>query len=163
MKIIKTGTEYFFELPDDYEFQDENGNVIEAKKIVLKKKKPKYPQSYEECCAIMGFGFKWDNPFLINKETHPYIKNIDNLMEGLCKLLFCRDAYWRIAGDWKPDYDSGVDKFGLICYDGEIQRTGAVTHWERHCNKVLDFPTAEMRDAFLENFKQLIEECKELL
>ena len=25
------------------------------------------------------------------------------------------------------------------------------------------FPTAEMRDAFYENFKELIEQCKELL
>ena len=27
----------------------------------------------------------------------------------------------------------------------------------------LAFPTEEMRDAFYENFKELIEECKELL
>lgn len=30
-------------------------------------------------------------------------------------------------------------------------------------NYLLDFPTAEMRDAFYENFKDLIEQCKELL
>jgi hypothetical protein len=30
-------------------------------------------------------------------------------------------------------------------------------------HNVLAFPTAEMRDAFLENFKDLIELCKELL
>lgn len=30
-------------------------------------------------------------------------------------------------------------------------------------NVILDFPTKEMRDTFYENFKELIEECKELL
>jgi hypothetical protein len=30
-------------------------------------------------------------------------------------------------------------------------------------NVVLSFPTEEMRDIFYENFKELIEECKELL
>jgi hypothetical protein len=33
----------------------------------------------------------------------------------------------------------------------------------RHKNHILVFPTAEMRDAFYENFKDLIESCKELL
>lgn len=28
MKTIKTGTEYFVELPEGYQFVDENGNVI---------------------------------------------------------------------------------------------------------------------------------------
>ena len=33
---------------DDYIFKDENGNVINATKIVLEKKKKEYPKSYEE-------------------------------------------------------------------------------------------------------------------
>ena len=49
MKTIKTGTEYFVELPEGYQFVDENGNVINATKIVLEKKK-EYPKTYEECC-----------------------------------------------------------------------------------------------------------------
>ena len=34
---------------------------------------------------------------------------------------------------------------------------------ENYRNTVLAFPTKEMRDAFYENFKDLIEQCKELL
>jgi hypothetical protein len=30
-------------------------------------------------------------------------------------------------------------------------------------NKILVFPTSEMRDVFLENFRGLIEECKEFI
>ena len=64
---------------------------------------------------------------------------------------------------WEPDYDSGVDKFGIICLNGVVQESNPTTNWERHLNKVLDFPTREMRDAFKDNFKKLINECKELL
>ena len=36
-----------FNLPDGYIFKDENGNVINATKIVLEKKKKEYPKTYE--------------------------------------------------------------------------------------------------------------------
>lgn len=120
---------------------------------MVEEEKPKYPKTYEECCKVM----KCDPWFEMNTCYH------GNELSHLYRLLICRDAYWKLAGDWKPDYDSGVDKFGICCYDGVIVKTNAVQHWERHYNKVLDFPTAEMRDAFYENFKDLIEECKELL
>ena len=153
--------EYGLPCPDGYQFTDENGNVINATKIVLEKKKPKYPQTYEECCAIMGFGFKWVNPFRINRDTHPYIKNLDNLMEGLCKLLICRDAYWKLADYWKPYWTiySGP-KHCIIYSDNQIKWQGK--HFVTEA-KVLAFPTEKMRDIFYENFKDLIEECKELL
>lgn len=142
--------------PNNYEFRDENGNVIQAKKIVLEKKKPEWPKNFKECLGIMNDG-----------ETMACLDKCYGykgpLITKFQELLFYRDTYWRMAGDWKPDYDSGVDKFGIICYDGVVQKSGASSHWERHCNKILDFPTAEMRDAFYENFKDLIEECKELL
>ena len=162
---LLTGKVEIWDLPEGYEFRDENGNVIEAKKIVLEKKKPKYPQTYEECCAIMGFGFKWDNPFCINKDTHPYIKNLDNLMEGLCKLRICRDAYWKIAGEeiglgksWEPDWNSLEPKYVI-----SISKNSVKLIWEQYYHRVFAFPTKEMRDVFYENFKELIESVKELL
>ena len=138
-------------LPDGYEFRDENGNVIEVKKIVLEKKKTKYPKTYKESIEILDY-----------KDVLDVVK-IPTLLSALEHLLVCRDAYWKIAGDWRPDYDSGVDKFGIVCYDGMVTKTSAVQHWERHLNKVLEFPTKEMRDAFYDNFRDLIEECKELI
>lgn len=159
MKTIKTGTEYFVELPEGYQFVDENGNVIEATKIVLEKKKPMYPKSYLDCLKVLGIGDY--------AEVFGYKCELLNQFQTL---LVCRDAYWKIAGEemglgkpWKPDYDSGVDKFGITCYDGMVTKTSAAQHWERHLNKVLDFPTKEMRDAFYECFKKEIEQCKELL
>ena len=43
-------------------------------------------------------------------------------------------------------------------------RSGFIQKEEiRYRNAILTFPTEEMRNAFYENFKELIEICKELL
>ena len=44
-----------WQLPDGFEFRDESGNVIQARKIVLEKKKKEYPKTYEKCCYVLGF------------------------------------------------------------------------------------------------------------
>ena len=87
------------------------------------------------------------------------------LLFNLEKLLICRDAYWKIAGEqlgldkpWKPDWTSGKP-FHCISVSGNIIGKGK---WYTD-NKILAFPTEEMRDTFYENFKDLIEQCKELL
>jgi hypothetical protein len=168
MKTIKTGVEKFFTCPEGYQFVDEHGNVINATKIVLEKKKKEYPKTYEECRKVLEIE---GNSLLINtKNITDYERDLGNLMGQLHRLIICRDAYLKIAGEemglgkpWEPDYDSGVDKFGIICLDGVVQESNPTTNWERHLNKILDFPIREMRDAFYENFKELIESCKELL
>ena len=161
-----------FICPEGYQFVDENGNVINATKIVLEKKKKEYPKTYEECCKILGIlnvdlCFNADyRSFDASKEQWKRL----GLMNQFYQLLICRDAYWKIAGEemglgkpWSPDYDSGVDKFGIICLNGVVQESNPTTNWERHLNKILDFPTRAMRDAFKENFDPDIEICKELL
>ena len=120
-------------------------------------KKPKYPDNYEECVRIA-------------KNIHGYDIHIDvpaygELMESFVKLLICRDAYWKIAGEemglnvpWEPDWNDLNRKYfiSLTC-DG-------INLYDDFRNpQVLAFPTEEMRDAFYENFKDLIEQCKDLL
>lgn len=143
----------------------------DGKWFVVKKKKA-YPKTFEECCKILGLlnvdlCFNADyRSFDASKEQWKRL----GLMNQFYQLLICRDAYWKIAGEemgldkpWEPDYDSGVNKYGIICMNGVVQESNPTTNWERHLNKVLDFPTKEMRDAFKENFKELIESVKELL
>ena len=161
-----------FECPEGYIFKDENGNVINATKIVLEKRKKEYPKTYLECCDILGI------QDIISQGVNGYLKD---KLEALQKLLICRDVYWKIAGEemglgkpWKPDYtnpnkkrfaihsyvvrgEDGVYRLIPVYYKiGERQDTLG----ERY---ILEFPTEEMRDAFYENFKELIEMCKELL
>ena len=128
-------------------FYDDKGNIIDTKEIIMKKKQPKYPNTFIECakildcyCATHIDGYKHD------------------LLGNLQELIICRDAYWKIAGDWKPNFSIYNEKFAIAYYYGKIQTTMATNY-----NRVLSFPTAEMRDVFYENFKDLIEECKEFL
>lgn len=161
-------------LLDGYEFRDENGNVINATKIVLEKKKPKYPQTYEECCKVFGLnhylGLSWNSYDVYSGVINSLPKRIEDIakkLESLSKLLICRDAYWKIAGEemglgksWEPDWGNpDHDSYPTITRcGGKIIRTSIYTH-----DCPLTFPTEEMRDAFYDNFKELIEGCKELL
>ena len=157
-------------LPDGYIFKDENGNIINATKIVLEKKKKEYPKTYEECCEILGVNS--DNFLTITNyydgevETTNYERGLLNNIAALWYLRICRDAYWKIAGEemglekpWEPDWkDNYQKKWTINFYQDEINLTnGPNVHF------VLAFPTEEMRDAFYENFEKLIESCKELL
>ena len=143
--------------PNGYIFKDENGNVINATKIVLEKKKPKYPQSYEECCYVLDID---DRELVFNGEYRAsklYWKQLGKL-NFLNKLLICRDAYWKIAGEemglgkpWEPTMETVY----CVSRNDSSYRGGK--------RNILEFPTAEMRDAFYEAFKELIEICKEFL
>ena len=141
------------EVTNGYEIKVENG------KCYVVKNKPQYPNDYEECCEVLsildnrGFGF-------INLSE---CENI--LMSRFIQLKRCRDAYWKLAGTemgldkpWKPEWASGKP-FYCISVNGNIIDKGK---WYTD-NKILAFPTKEMRDAFYENFRELIEQCKELL
>ena len=153
---LPSGNQNVWELPDGYQFVDENGNIINAQKIVLEKKKKEYPKTYEECCKVLGYG---------DIETYCFFHNgaDKGLFEALYRLKVCRDAYWKIAGE-----EMGLGK------PWETSKDKMVYSFYRHSNEIetdifsgesvtFEFPTKEMRDAFYENFKELIEQCKELL
>ena len=139
-----------FNLPDGYIFKDENGNIINAQKIILEKKSSKYPKTYEECSTINGAEGRISLS-IIGKFT---------------RLINARNAYWRVAGQemglgkpWKPDWaNQESPKYCIASCEGRVKTA------ERYIvNTILAFPTAEMRDAFYEVFREEIEICKELL
>jgi hypothetical protein len=69
-----------------------------------------------------------------------------------------------LGNPWEPDYsEESYEQGSPIKY--VIYYTGNNITKGRMCTPsyILAFPTAEMRDAFYENFKELIENCKELL
>ena len=132
------------------EVKKEYGLKFKNGKFLFFKKLPKYPKTYEDCCKAL----------LLNPEKATYsvcgLEYKRHLIVNFQRLLVCRDAYWMIAGGWKPDIMYG----DLYCigYDGNV-----ITWKMQGGCRLLAFPTAEMRDVFYENFKELIEECKELL
>ena len=154
---LPSGTTKIWECPKGYQFVDENDNVINATKIVLEKKKKKYPKTYEECYKIMGV-----------KLSDCYIQGYKSpLLEDLQELLICRDAYWKLYGEemglGKPWELSIGTPIYYIYYNRTVGTIKNDYADDIQGNVILAFPTAEMRDAFYENFKELIKQCKELL
>ena len=164
-------------LPEGYVFKDENGNIINATKIVMEKKEKVYPKTYEECCEILGVD---PDSFLAitscyegEVETTDYELGLLSKFASLWKLRICRDAYWKLAGEkmglgkpWEPDWENSEERrYSIVNIEGDINLPETtLTKWIlKVTNKILVFPTIEMRDAFYENFKDLIENCKELL
>ena len=157
--------------PEGYIFKDENGNEINVQKIVLEKKKMEYPKTYEECCKVLGVNS--DNFLSIrnlyrddgDEELTDYETDLLGKFDSLWELRICRNAYWKIAGEemglgkpWEPDWNTSEPKY-VIAYTSH----GIEKQWETTYCKGLAFPTAEMRDAFYEVFREEIEICKELL
>ena len=140
-----------------------NIEVDEGEYYAVRRKK-EYPKTYEECCKVLGVDP--DNFLSIrnlyredgDEESTDYERDLLGKFDYLWELRICRDAYWKIAGEemglgkpWEPDSDTR-------CY--VISRDSAYGWGSFH---ILEFPTPEMRDAFYENFKEKIEQCKELL
>ena len=121
------------------------------KLAMVEEEKPKYPKTYDDCVIYDREGSSFNRAIRLSK---------------LEKLLVCRDAYWKIAGEemglgkpWKPDWNNDNQfKYIIICRRDHVNKD---TYTAKNC--ILAFPTEEIRDAFYENFKELIEECKELL
>ena len=151
---------------EGYIFKDENGNVINATKIVLEKKKKEYPKTYEECCEVLGIP---NSSMVVHycRSEVDYEVALSRKLFALQKLIICRDAYWKIAGEemglgkpWQP-LGRSENVYAIVCtIQGEvIKQNYLFTQY----NYALTFPTPEMRDAFYENYKKEIEICKELL
>ena len=124
-----------------------------------KLRKPKYPKTFVECCEIL---YPNENFQLI---ALPFKGHNYKQLFALQKLLVCRDAYWKIAGEqmglgkpWEPDWESLDKKYNIYNYRGVISSNFTVID---RC--ILVFPTEEMRVAFNENFKELIEACRDFL
>lgn len=146
--------------------------VVRDGKTYAVLKKSKYPTTYAECCEVLVGRKPKPNEISFDKMEFCLVdldntQNIDfqnpylSQLNSLFRLRICCDAYWKIYGEemglgkpWKPDWDNLSTNHEFI----EINK-GCFTYSSR----VLVFPIAEMRDAFYDNFKDLIEQCKELL
>jgi hypothetical protein len=163
---------------DEVELQLGNYEIaVRDGKIYAVLKKPKYPTTYGECCEVLvgrkpnpnEISFDKMELCLVDLDNtqsidfqNPYLSQLNSLF----RLLMCRNAYWKIAGEemglgkpWEPNWDDEDEyKYGLFRLRNTIYKDSSAIN-----PTLLIFPTEEMRDAFYENFKNLIEQCKELL
>lgn len=129
-------------LGDKFELKIQDGKYFAVRK------KSKYPTTYKECCEIVNacptVSISYDS-----NEDMLYNDEVDLTILALRKLIICRNAYWKIAGEemgldgpWKPNEASINAQYGI---------------------RPLLFPSKEIYNMFYDNFKDLIEQCKELL
>jgi hypothetical protein len=128
-------------------------------RVTTKKKKKEYPKTYEECCKVLHYAYEQGITMRGVTEEE------EELFRCLILLKRCRDAYWKIAGEemglgkpWEPDFRGVTTSYVITVESGKFLKS-----WTTKKQVILTFPTEEMRDAFYENFKELIEHCKELL
>ena len=159
-----SGKRFGYKIPNGYEF-----DCIQNNEIIIKPIKTQYPKTYEECCKVLGCkadyfftDFSFDN---CDVEISDYEDKVDDLLQIFRKLRYCRDAYWKIAVEqmglgkpWEPNWNTKELKYIIYYENDELWFNDEISR-----NTILAFPTEEMRNAFFENFKELIELCKELL
>lgn len=157
------------EVPDGYEIDKENSTF---EKIIFKPlEKNNYPKTWKECIKklenmIEKFYWITENSHFANsgKSIVEAFTNNYNLLPSeedakkfitLQKLWTCRKAY---IGNWKPHWNDGIEKYvikvviddlTIISYSG--------------LRSSFSFPTLEMAEEFLKNFKPDLEFVKDLL
>ena len=103
--------------------------------------KPKYPTTYEECYKIIVEHTGADcNPKGVMGYKYKEL-------QALQKLLICRDAYWKIAGEemglgksWEPDWrNSEQNKYAISNDYGKEINSHSIKC--SHITRILAFPT----------------------
>ncbi len=113
------------------------------------KVEPQFPMTYIDCLNTIGW-------VISQQDVCGYC--MDKL-EALQELLICRDAWWKVDGDWEPDWtDSETNKWVIENYYNDI-RVDVYTN----NNFILAFRTEDLADKFRKTFYDSIEQCKELL
>ena len=153
------------QVPEGYEIDRENSTF---EKIVFKKVENELPKNWCDLKFIKGFFVNGESEIKEINETHDKVLAIEgnrnvfpNREEAeaclaLAQLCQLRDRY---NEGWKPHWeDYNETKYCIEFCQGRIETINRV-----NCHKILTFKTEELRDKFLENFRDLIETAKPLL
>ena len=139
---------------------------------VIYKKEKELPKTWEEFCENnptieQNEVFINNNSNIIN--AGPVVLNRDYIIDAnllpsreyakamlaLCKLIQLRNYY---NDGWKPNWREESFKYVIRFYDECIYKDSSLRY-----RNLLAFKTAELRDAFCNNFEDLIKEAKLLL
>lgn len=105
------------------------------------------PSDFDSCAKLLGVSCHISEEGYMGAE-----------FRVLQKLFICRNAYWAIADNWKPNYKSKEKKHCIVARGNKL---GVATTIEISRN--FAFPTPEMAQAFHNNFGPDLEFCKEML
>ena len=150
------------EVPQGYEIDKEKSTF---EKIVFKEVERELPKKWEDLEGVSGFyvntqsdiKFYYDSEIKgsTSKNLFPTKAEAEACL-ALAQLCQLRDRY---NEGWKPDWeDYNETKYCIEFCQGRIETIDRV-----NCHKILTFKTEELRDKFLENFRDLIKIAKPLL
>lgn len=164
---MKQTIEIEIEVPDGHKavYNEDTQRVI-----IIKVEKPKVelPKSWEEFCK--NNPVKKNECFIfegkVNKVStgwerdtkHKDILPSEETAEAflaLMQLIQLRDCYRQ---GWKPDWTKRNDKYCILHIND-----GVGIEIRNYTSSVLSFQSAEIRDEFRRNFRDLIEQAKELI
>ena len=74
---------------------------------------------------------------------------------ALMQLIQLRDCYRQ---GWVPDWKDGTEKYVIVQYDNVLSYEVC-----QRISRVLSFQSVEIRNEFLKNFRDLIEQARELI
>jgi len=149
------------QVPEGYEIDRENSTF---ENIIFRKAERKLPKAWKDLlfvegwfidakCRIIETGML--NTQEYNKNTFPTKEEAEACL-ALAQLCQLRDRY---NEGWKPDWEYEEEvKFNIFYSRNSIVKSTCYMS-----NTVLVFKTEELRDKFLENFRDLIERAKPLL
>ena len=147
--------------PEGYEFDKEKSTLEE---IVFKKIENNFPNSWEELKEVKGYFIHQnsdinfhpiiDRAVAYNRNLFPTIEEAKAMlaMAQLCQL---RDKW---NEDWKPDWNNQDLKYVI-----EVNSNLLVAITVRYNSAPMFFKTREVRDNFMETFKDLLEVAKPFL
>ena len=146
--------------PEGYEVDKEKSTFSE---IVFKKLEPNLPMSWEELEIIKGYYIFTNskiselsimNAVDVTRNTFPTEEEA-KAMRAMAQLCQLRDAW---NGGWKPDWKDNTRKCCIVSFKNTVLRDFyySVSH-------PMVFKTEELRDKFMETFKDLLEEAKPFL
>ena len=153
--------EFKIQAPEGYEIDKEKSTF---EKIVFKKVEKELPKSWEDLYEVGGWFVDFHSDVVTSgsMRTGDSVKNrFPTKVEAeaclaLAQLCQLRDAY---NEGWKPDWEDYEQfKWCIVFFKDNIRVAEYL-----FIKKMLAFKTEELRDKFLENFRDLIETAKPLL
>ena len=148
------------EIPEGFELKK-----ISDTEYQIVKKKEKLPNTWEEFCE--KYPLKNYECFINNNSNITAVVNLDDrsscldknvlpnkqyaeAVRALCQLIQLRDCYRQ---GWKPDWNNTETKYSI----GPDRNTLPITHQIIAIPFTFSFQTAELRDKFFNNFKELLD------
>lgn len=131
----------------DEMFEGLESEVNNAPKSIKKIDVSVLPTDFITCAKLLGVNYHISTDGYMGAEFQEFQK-----------LIICRNAYWSIADNWKPNYKDKEKKHCIVMRGNKL---GIATTIEISRN--FAFPTPEMAQKFYDSFKPKLDFCKDML